>query len=214
MQWLMMNRQIHKLMKPFFIKHRSIFLLYTALVIASFAVATCGTPPTPIIQPLKVEIVSLDTSGNVSTPTEEPTDPPAATKAPEIEPTAEIPPIDARWKIKYFECNSKGQAVSVTIDLVIWGGVSPYTTDPKLPFFAMPGEDVSILVKSATADGEPSRRIVFPVPPRASYNCKQQSRESEYQPVSTDSSTPGSGEPTKDPCENNGGHKPPGQCNK
>ncbi len=76
-----------------------------------------------------------------------------------------IPPsgLVIQWKISSYDCEL-GKAKGVTIDLIVSGGVEPYSFSPKLPIYAKPGQDVSVSVRSKTADGDPSGVIKFPVP--------------------------------------------------
>lgn len=96
--------------------------------------------------------------------------------SPTATPTDAVPanfdPVELRWKVITYECNGRGDVISVTIDLDISGGIPPYTSDPPLPVNTVPRQILSIKVSSDTIDGEPSKTINFPVPRSSDFKCR------------------------------------------
>lgn len=195
-------------MKSFFMNQKTSIVFVAYCLLAGFAMAACGgtATATSLLEPsITIQIAAPDPSEDVQ-PTAAPAD-----FALGVTPT--VSPITAEWKVKSFDCNAQGRATSVTINLDISGGVEPYKTDPVLPIHPAPGEYVSILIKSATPDEEPSKELKFQVPPASSYICKNRPDQPKPTVEKTDPPPPPP-PPTEDPCVNKGGNKPPGQCNK
>jgi hypothetical protein len=86
--------------------------------------------------------------------------------------TAQLDPLELQWKVLSYDCNDRGEVTSITIDLDVTGGISPYKFSPELPIHALPEQRVSIVVSSNTDDGEPSKTITFNTPRSADFKCK------------------------------------------
>jgi hypothetical protein len=82
-----------------------------------------------------------------------------------------VSPIKLLWKVVTFECNPRGGVNNVVIDLIISGGIKPYTSSPELPVNALPEQYLSITVNSA--NGGPSGIIEFTVPRSSDFRCRR-----------------------------------------
>jgi len=90
-------------------------------------------------------------------------------------------PVELRWEILSYDCNSQGRATGVLVKLNAKGGIPPYIYSPELPMYAKPEQVVSVKVNSNTLNGEPSGAIKFTIPRASDFKCDKQGNN----PVST-----------------------------
>jgi hypothetical protein len=143
-----------------------VLIVVFSLLGCFFLPACTGTRTgTPLLDP-PVQVILVTPTMTVSGGTVEETPPP--TSAGDI---PAYPPINAKYEVKGHECKG-GKATSVTIDLIISGGLPPYTTSPKLPLLTEPGKLLSIMIYSNTDSQEPSREIKIDVPTK--FDCPKE----------------------------------------